>query len=213
MGFIKRVPIATVKGMARPPEYSGAVYQSMRERFLVDTVDYLSERGLADVSLRPLAAALGTSSRMLIYYFGTKDELLAQALHACRPDFSMTFAGMAPTASALRTTLSMLWQSLTSGRDTAGARILLQAIGIACAPSPFAEYAREAVGNLVDTLTDAFTRIGHDTDAAATEATILGNGLLGLLYDRFVTGDVERVDRAAAALIARSTAEGARIRE
>ncbi|MCB1013930.1 MAG: TetR/AcrR family transcriptional regulator, partial [Acidimicrobiales bacterium] len=33
--------------------------------------------GLADLSLRPVARSLGTSDRMLLYYFGTKDGLVA----------------------------------------------------------------------------------------------------------------------------------------
>lgn len=36
--------------------------------------------GLNDASLRPLARAAGTSDRMLIYHFGTKDRLVAELL-------------------------------------------------------------------------------------------------------------------------------------
>jgi AcrR family transcriptional regulator len=35
--------------------------------------DYVLEHGLLDLSLRPLAAALGTSDRMLLYHFGAGD--------------------------------------------------------------------------------------------------------------------------------------------
>ena len=36
---------------------------------------YLTEHGIGDISLRELAAALGTSHRMLIYHFGSKEGL------------------------------------------------------------------------------------------------------------------------------------------
>ena len=42
--------------------------------------DYVLEHGLLDLSLRPLAADLGTSDRMLLYHFGAKDELVATIL-------------------------------------------------------------------------------------------------------------------------------------
>ena len=39
--------------------------------------DYVIEHGLIDLSLRPLAAALGTSDRMLLYHFRDKNDLVA----------------------------------------------------------------------------------------------------------------------------------------
>jgi len=41
---------------------------------------YVLSRGLTGLSLRPLAAALGTSDRMLLYYFASKDELVGEVL-------------------------------------------------------------------------------------------------------------------------------------
>src|SRR5437588_12539653 len=43
-------------------------------------VDYLMARGTADVSLRPLAKAVGSSPRVLLYYFGSKEELVVKVL-------------------------------------------------------------------------------------------------------------------------------------
>jgi AcrR family transcriptional regulator len=42
--------------------------------------DYVLSAGLAGATLRPLAAAAGTSDRMLLYYFADKDELLTAVL-------------------------------------------------------------------------------------------------------------------------------------
>src|SRR6516225_11945917 len=46
-----------------------------RERLLEGAMDYVAQNGLSDVSLRTLARALGTSHRMLIHHFGSKEEL------------------------------------------------------------------------------------------------------------------------------------------
>jgi len=54
-----------------PEEPSG------RDRLLQQTIAYVSRQGVADLTLRTLAGALGTSHRMLIYHFGSKEGLLA----------------------------------------------------------------------------------------------------------------------------------------
>ena len=51
-----------------------------RETLLPLLAAYVLENGLADVSLRPLAKAAGTSDRMLLYHFGSKEELVAALL-------------------------------------------------------------------------------------------------------------------------------------
>src|SRR2546429_9461178 len=64
--------------MARPPD------PERRDRTLGQVADYVLEHGLEGVSLRPLAAALGTSTRMLLYDFGSKEALLDEALAEIR---------------------------------------------------------------------------------------------------------------------------------
>ena len=47
---------------------------------LSDLADHVLAHGLNTASLRPMAAAAGTSDRMLIYYFETKDGLISELL-------------------------------------------------------------------------------------------------------------------------------------
>ncbi|MEZ5245232.1 MAG: TetR/AcrR family transcriptional regulator [Acidimicrobiales bacterium] len=47
----------------------------VRQELLDAAVDHVAEHGLADLSLRRLAAELGTSHRMLSYHFGSKDGM------------------------------------------------------------------------------------------------------------------------------------------
>ncbi len=52
-----------------------------RRTVLLDKiVDVLLAEGISDLSLRPLAKAVGTSARLLIYHFGSKEKLLTDAL-------------------------------------------------------------------------------------------------------------------------------------
>ena len=43
--------------------------QTRKETLTDELVGYLLEHGLSDISLRPLADALGISARLLIYHF------------------------------------------------------------------------------------------------------------------------------------------------
>ncbi len=56
------------------------VRDDRREAALERMADHLLRHGLAGASLRPMAAAAGTSDRMLLYYFKDKDELLTATL-------------------------------------------------------------------------------------------------------------------------------------
>ncbi|MEO7397746.1 MAG: TetR/AcrR family transcriptional regulator, partial [Ilumatobacteraceae bacterium] len=60
--------------MARTPDIE------MKRALLDQVVAYLAEHGLGDVSLRPMAAALGTSPNRLVHHFGSKQDLLTAAL-------------------------------------------------------------------------------------------------------------------------------------
>src|SRR5919112_2498729 len=70
-------PRASIAAMARAEEGTGA-----RERLLAAAMEHVAEHGVGDLSLRGLAAALGTSHRMLIYHFGSREGLLIEVIRA-----------------------------------------------------------------------------------------------------------------------------------
>src|SRR4029453_3658384 len=55
-----------------------------RAAVLAKAADYILERGLAGLSLRPLAKSLGTNTPMLLYDFGTKEQLIHEILAEIR---------------------------------------------------------------------------------------------------------------------------------
>src|SRR5688572_30701 len=57
-----------------------------RSELLERAYEYVLRRGLADVSLRPLAAAIGSSPRVLLFLFGSKDGLVRALLQRARAD-------------------------------------------------------------------------------------------------------------------------------
>jgi AcrR family transcriptional regulator len=53
-----------------------------RDRLLAAAVEQAMRGGIADLSLRELAAAIGTSHRMLLYHFGSREGLLVAVARA-----------------------------------------------------------------------------------------------------------------------------------
>lgn len=51
-----------------------------RDQLLRAVSTHVLEHGLIGLTLRPLAAAVGTSDRMLIYHFGSRDALIADVV-------------------------------------------------------------------------------------------------------------------------------------
>ena len=72
--------------------------EKTREAYLRAMAAHVLDHGLIGASLRPLAKAAGTSDRMLIYHFGSKDGLMAALLELLAADFTKLLDGALPEA-------------------------------------------------------------------------------------------------------------------
>src|SRR3954470_1540157 len=91
--------------MYRLVQYSVMADSQPRQRLLDAAVTHALARGVGDLSLRELASAIGTSHRMLIYHFGSKEGLFVEiirAVEAAQRDVFGDFAsdGLSPTDAA-----------------------------------------------------------------------------------------------------------------
>lgn len=176
-----------------------------RTELLSQVVDHLATHGIADMSLSPMAEHLGTSKRMLIYYFRSRDNLIAEAIAASRPDVADLFSTVRDTES-LRKAAWALWEAITCGRQQRPIRILFQVLSLApTQPDRYAAVAAEAVTAMVDPLVPVYRDLGFEDLEARARASLLISGLRGLCMDRIVTGDVPRIEAAASTLIATAT--------
>lgn len=66
-----------------------------RDELLERAYRYVLEHGVGDLSLRPLASAIGSSPRVLLYLFGNKDELVQALLTRARQDELDLLGGIA----------------------------------------------------------------------------------------------------------------------
>ena len=64
---------------------------SRKDELIESLIAYFLEHGLSDSSLRPLAAGTGTSARLLIYHFGSKEGLLTEVLEAMQAHVQRSF--------------------------------------------------------------------------------------------------------------------------
>ena len=71
-----------------------------REVLLPQLAAHVLANGLAGLSLRPLAKAAGTSDRMLIYHFGSKEQLIADLLEYLAQQFADALGSAFPAGRA-----------------------------------------------------------------------------------------------------------------
>jgi AcrR family transcriptional regulator len=158
--------------MARP------VNTARRTETLDRAAEYVLEHGLAALSLRPLAAALGTSPRMLLYDFGSKEQLVDEILAEIR-------RREAELLDADVRTLEDVWRWISAREREPFLRLFFEVYVDAIGRGEAAPLVREWLGHL--------RRSWGASDAEATLAIAV---VRGLLLDRLATGDRARTDAA-----------------
>ena len=71
-----------------------------REKLLDAAIDHIATRGISDLSLRELAAAIGTSHRMLIHHFGSREALWVEVIRAVEERQRALLAEVVPDPEA-----------------------------------------------------------------------------------------------------------------
>lgn len=168
-----------------------------RKQDLLDVIiEYLGDHGIGDLSLRPLAKRLGTSTYTLTYQFGSKDQLLADAVaHAQAAQMQavetwLTTSPQLPAAELLR----QLWSWTLVPHNLRLVRMLLEATTLAHSqPDLFGQVGPQVVGHGVELIRQALQRDGVATARARGLATQVYATLVGLQVDLIATGDVARV--------------------
>src|SRR3954453_4161796 len=81
---------------------------NQREELLERATDHVLAHGLIGLSLRPVAAAVGTSDRMLIYHFTSRDALVS-AVVARATERAVREVEALPGAATVRSGVNRLW--------------------------------------------------------------------------------------------------------
>jgi AcrR family transcriptional regulator len=178
--------------MPRPPD------PTRRAQLLRAVADYLLDNGLADMSLRPLARSLGTSPRILLYHFGSKDQLVASALAASRERQRAATEAWLEQQPELAPTelLRRFWGWQLDGHQPF-LRLFFEVYGLALQEEDrFPGFLDRAVADWLEFIGALLRRAGLTAAQAQTAATAVIAGYRGLLLDYLATGDRRRTERA-----------------
>ncbi|MFJ9815262.1 TetR family transcriptional regulator [Streptomyces sp. NPDC101151] len=170
-----------------------------RRAQLVDAAaDHVAAHGIADLSLRRLGAAIGVSHRMLIHYFGSKEQLLVEIVRTSerRQRELLSRLRLEPGLSP-PDTARLLWRRLTDPGLADQERLFFEICGHALRGRPEAVPVLEGlVADWLEPLMAAEVAAGADPVAARNRARLGLATVRGLLLDLLATGDRAGVDAA-----------------
>lgn len=154
-----------------------------RDRLAQAATDYVLDHGLVGLSLRPLAAHIGTSDRMLLYHFEGKDDLVATVLRVAN-DRSVAELRALPSAGAVRPAVLDLWALLNSPVVAACQRTYVEAAALGLfGQEPYASVVRAANRLWVAAVADHLVASGMPRERSGRAVALLDAALTGFSLD------------------------------
>lgn len=173
---------------------------SRAHELLLAVVAYLRAEGRVDLSFRQIAAGVGTSHRMLAYYFGTREHLLGLVMLRLSAEYIANFDGRRPTTRV--ETIQGTWTMFRDPNNRLQTQLLF-ALANAAAEQP--DLHIPALTSDLDNFAAALTHFGIQEGLAparaAREGRLIVATLLGLYLDDFVSGRTSQADESYEALI------------
>jgi AcrR family transcriptional regulator len=177
---------------------------SPRKRELLEAAyRYVLDNGLADMSLRPLARQIGSSPRVLLFLFGSKDGLIRALLARAREDelrYLQEARDSQETSGSqgARELAREVWSWLAAPAHQALLCLWVEgyARSLLGEPGPWAGFGRDTVSDWLELLARHQPAACRDTPQAEDERTLLLAVLRGALLDLLATGDAGRVTAA-----------------
>ncbi|WP_328438773.1 TetR/AcrR family transcriptional regulator [Streptomyces sp. NBC_00444] len=196
------------------PDSADSLAPSERERLLRLSADYVLEHGVAGMTLRRLGQEIGTNNRMLLYYFGSKEELILAALVELSgryPVLTRAFTTMDDPDRPLRDRIVAVWEAVAAPENIPFHRVFFEVLGLAAHQRGRFDVFLGAVSS--DWRSQVSASLRRDGVPAAT-ADALARELValwrGLQIDLITSGDLagtRAANAAAAASVARQAAE------
>jgi AcrR family transcriptional regulator len=161
---------------------------------------YVLAEGLVGLSLRPLAAALGTSDRMLIYHFGSKDALVTDVLALASAGLADSLGEPAAPLRGPGDLVRYAWDALTGPGAVGTMRLYLELCVLSLRePGRWTAAQQRIREPWLELLRAALAELGVPAARVPTTADLVLDTLDGLLLDRLVSTDPARADAAARA--------------
>ncbi|MFN8081172.1 MAG: TetR family transcriptional regulator [Kineosporiaceae bacterium] len=169
-----------------------------REALLAKAIAWFAAHGVGDTSLRTLATALGTSHRMLIYHFGSREGLLGAVVEAVERGERAVMADFLATHDDPFEAGAAFWTHVAD-RAQIFAPLFFELSGTAMQGKPYAASLRQWLATgWVEELADGFRRSGFGDEQAVRLARLSLGTARGLLFELAATGDRAATDDAMA---------------
>lgn len=183
----------------RSPDGRVLRHQHRRPELLAGAVEYILEHGVAQLTLRPLAASLGVTHATLLRHFGSKEQLLEEVITAIRLGLLENLrdsVGEDPAASPAHS-MRTVWRQLCEPGQRRQFVLLFELVALeARDPGRFGSLTSVLITDFLP-LIEAGLRTAGRSDAEARDlATAWLAQLRGLQLDLAVSGDRPRVDAA-----------------
>ncbi|MFG6444606.1 TetR/AcrR family transcriptional regulator [Microbacterium sp. P07] len=177
-------------------------------RLLALSADYMLEHGIGGVSLSRLAKDIGSNNRMLLYYFGSKDELFTAAiLEAYRrfPGLHGLMTALQEVGGGLEERVGYGWRTIRAAENRPYIALVFESFALAVRDPESNSTQLAAVGSEWPRgLTRLFATHGYDPERAqlaAVQLLALWRGLQFLLLEGSGVSELDNAhDRAIAAM-------------
>jgi AcrR family transcriptional regulator len=163
--------------------------EARRAELLERAVDYVCRHGLAELSLRPLAKAVKSSPRVLLYYFGSKENLVVEIVRRGRARQRSMMANLKFTDLSPREVSRTLWREWSKPEWEPLTQLSFEIYALALRD-------RSRFRGYLDALEACTMLPGYTRREADALATLLIAGFRGFLLDLLATHERERIDRA-----------------
>jgi AcrR family transcriptional regulator len=175
-----------------------------RDRLLERAIAHIAERGLSDLSLRELATAIGTSHRMLIHHFGSKEGLWVEVIRAVEARQRAALPEVAPDPAAdPAEAMRAWWRHISDPSLWPNERLFFEIYGQALQGRPGTTALLDGIVDAwLEPATEVYVAQGMEPAAARAIARLGIAVTRGLLLDLLATGDRDGVDAAMEAWIA-----------
>ncbi|GAA1615019.1 TetR/AcrR family transcriptional regulator [Kribbella sancticallisti] len=171
-----------------------------RDSLLTDAVEHFAKNGIGDASLRSIATSIGTSHRMLIYHFGSREGLLAEVVRTVEAQQRDLLSALSAKDLPLEEQAEQFWRLVTEAALIYGP-LFFELSAHAMQNLPHTEALKADLINVwLPPLTEICIRAGLPPDEAPAYARLGLAASRGLLFDLLLTGDRQGVDEASALL-------------
>jgi AcrR family transcriptional regulator len=188
----------TVTSVTCNIRYIVKVDSSRRADLLEATIEYMLQHGVADLSLRPLATAVHSKARLLVYHFGSRDSLITEAMIVVRKRVQEAFSSLMKSSreKTPEEVIRSFWRWATSARYERYLRLFFEVQGLALQkPAEYGRYLEGAVSTWVEMMS-AVLPANLSVQKRKALSTLAVGTTFGLLLDYLSSGHKKRTEDA-----------------